>query len=180
MKKQLITAGIATAVGVTSLAGFGVANAATDTSNSTGPMSSLVDAIATKFNLNESEVQSVFDEQRTQMKAEREAEIKEKVAQLVTDGKITQAQADKINAKRAELKAEREANKDSSDTKTREAMKSEMEAKRTELKTWAEENDIDEQYLRYVIGGHGRHGGPGILRDHMKSDTSSDSADSTE
>lgn len=169
MKKQLVAMGIATAVGVTSLAGIGVANAATDTSSNSNPMSSLVEAIATKFNLSESEVQSVFDEQRTQMEAEREAEVKEKVAQLVTDGKISQAQADKINAKRAELKKEREANRDSSDTKTREEMKSEMEAKRTELEAWAKENDIDDQYLRYVMGGGRGHGGPGWHGDHLKS-----------
>lgn len=164
MKKQLVAMGIAAAVGVTGLTGFSVANATTDSAASNDPMSGLVDAIATKFNLKEADVQAVFDTQHDAMQAEREASVKVKIAQLVTDGKITQAQADKINEKRAELQAEREAAKDSG--KTREEMKTEMGAKRTELKAWAEENDIEQEYLRYVMGGgHGQarhgHGGPG-------------------
>lgn len=163
MKKQLIAASLAAAVGVTGLVGVGVANAAT-TTNGSGPMSGLVSAIATKFNLKASDVQAVFDEQHTKMQAEREAEITKQVAQLVTDGKITQAQADKINAKRAEITKEREAAKDSATTKTRAEMKTEMEAKRTELETWAKENGIDTQYLRFVMGGGHGPGGMGHMR----------------
>ena len=164
MKKHLVAAGIATAVGITGLTGIGIANAAT-TTTSTNPMSSLVDAIATKFNLNKTEVQAVFDAQRTEMQAQREAEIKKEVAQLVADGKLTQDQADKINAKRAELQKEREALKDAATTKTREEMKSEMDAKRTELEAWAKDNGIDTQYLRFVFGGRGHGpGGPGMMR----------------
>jgi len=174
MRKQLIAAGIATAVGVTGLVGVNVVNAATDTSSSTNPMSSLVDAIASKFSLNKDDVQAVFDEQRDKMEAEREAEAKQEVAQLVTDGKLTQEQADKINAKRAELKAEREAAKDSNDDKTREEMKDAMKSRRDELKQWASDNDIDEQYLRYVMGGGHGHGpgGPG-MRPESSDDSSS-------
>ena len=157
MKKHLVAAGIATAIGITGLTGVAVANAATDT-NTSSPMSGLVDAIATKFNLNKADVQSVFDEQRTKMEAERETQVKDEVAQLVKDGKLTQDQADKINAKRAELKAAREAARTSDSTKTREQMKTEMDAKRTELETWAKDNGIDTAYLRYVFGGGPGHG----------------------
>ena len=97
---------------------------------------------------------------RRKMEAERETQVKADVAQLVTDGKITQAQADKINAKRAELQKEREANKDT--TKTREEMKTEMDAKKTELEQWAKDNGINTDYLRYVMGGGHGHGGPGF------------------
>lgn len=165
MKKQLMVAGLVAGITTAGLTTAGIASAATDTSaNTTNPMSSLVDAIASKFNLDKSEVQSVFDEQRTKMTEERETKIKEKVAQLVTDGKITQAQADKINAKRAELQKEREANKDTATSKTRSEMKTEMDAKKTELKQWAKDNDISTEYLRYVMGGPGHHGhgGPGF------------------
>lgn len=169
MKRQLVAVGIATAVSVTGLAGMGIANAATDSTSSTNPMSSMVDAIATKFNLNKSDVQAVFDSQHTKMEASREADVKADVAQLVTDGKLTQDQADKINAKRAELEKEREANKPSATdtTTTREQRKVEMDAKRTELETWAKDNGIDTTYLKYVMGGgHGHgHGEPGGFRD---------------
>lgn len=72
MKKQLIAASVATVIGVTGL-GAGVAHAATSSEENDGPMSSLVGAIATKFNLDKSEVQQVFDEQRETIEKEREA-----------------------------------------------------------------------------------------------------------
>jgi len=163
MRKHLAIAGIVTTVSAAGITGVGVANAATDT-NSTDPMSSLVTAISTKFNLNKTDVQKVFDEQRTAMEAEREATAKEKVAQLVKDGKLTQAQADAINAKRAELKKEREANRTTDQSsKTHEERKTEMEARRTALEAWAKENNISNEYLRYVMGGfHRGPGGPGM------------------
>lgn len=160
MRKQLITAGIVTTVGLAGVTGVGMASAMTNLNGSTDPFTNLVDAISTKFNLNKDDVQKVFDEQRAAMQAERETQVKDKLAQLVKDGKLTQAQVDKINAKRAELQKEREAAKTSTDTKTREEMKTEMDAKRTELETWAKDNGISTEYLRYVMGG-GRHGGPG-------------------
>ena len=161
MKKSLIAASVAAAIGTAGLVGVTAVNAATTTST-TNPMSSLVDALASKFNLNKTDVQAVFDAQRTQMEAERETQVKADVAQLVTDGKITQAQADKINAKRAELQKEREANKDTVSTKTREEMKTEMDAKRTELEKWATDNGISTDYLRYLMGGGHGHGGRGL------------------
>ena len=89
MKKQIITAGIiAAAATTTGLVGVGVANAETG-DTSTNPMSSLVDAIAKKFNLNKDEVQTVFDEDRQARDAECETEVKTEVAKLVTDGKMT-------------------------------------------------------------------------------------------
>lgn len=157
MRKQLIVAGITTAVGVTGLAGMSVASAATDTAKA-GPMSSMVETLSEKFSLDKSQVQSVFNEQHDKMEAEREAAVQKKIAQLVTDKKITQVQADKINAKRAELEKERDTLRDSS--KTREEIKDVMQSKRTELEAWADANDIDRDYLRYVMGG-GRGHGPG-------------------
>lgn len=110
MKKYLVAAGIIAATGAAGLTGLAVANAATDTS-ANNPMSSLVDAIAKKFNLNTSDVQAVFDEQKSTMDTQREQDNKDQVAQLVTDGKLTQAQADAINAKRTELKSQMDANR---------------------------------------------------------------------
>jgi hypothetical protein len=60
-------------------------------------------------------------------------------------------------------------------------MKTEMDAKRTALETWAKENGIDSQYLRYVFGGHHGHGGPGGMRggDDSTTDTSAGSTTTT-
>ncbi len=175
MKKQLITAGIAAAVGVTGLAGIATVSAATDSSTGSGPMSSLVTAIASKFNLDKTKVQAVFDEQRSQMDAQRETQVKAEVTQLVKDGKLTQAQADAINAKRAELTKEREANRAADQSASRDDMKTKMDAKRTELEAWAKEQGIDTQYLRLVMGGGRGHGGP----DGMPGDRDGDDSAAT-
>ncbi len=163
MRKQLITAGIVTTIGLAGVAGVGIAHASTDT-NSTNPFSSLVDAISTKFNLSKTDVQKVFDEQRTAREAEHETQVKADLAKLVTDGKLTQAQVDKILAKRTELQAARDAAKDTVSTKTRAEMKTEMEAKRVSLEAWAKDNGIANEYLRFVMGhgggNRGMHGGP--------------------
>lgn len=164
MKKQLMAAGVAATIGLTSL-GVGVVNAESSSEAKTDSMSSLIDKLSSKFNLNKDEVQKVFDEQKQTMQAEREEEVKSKIAELVKDGKLSQAQADAINAKRAEMQKEREANKDSFKDMTADERKTEREKKKTELEAWAKENNIDTQYLRYVMGhgpgghGHGR-GGP--------------------
>lgn len=172
MRKALVTAGIVTAVSAASLTGIGIANAATSTSTSSDPMSSLVDAIASKFNLNKSDVQSVFDEQRTQMEAQREQKAKDQVAQLVTDGKLTQAQADAINTKRAELEKEREANRSTDQTKTQAERKAEMESRRTTLDTWLKDNGISTDYAYLLMGGRGHGpGGPGGPRDANSNST---------
>lgn len=158
MKKQLVAAGIVTAAALTGATGYTVANAATDTAGA-NPMSSLVQAIATKFNLKTSDVQAVFDEQKTKMDADREAEVKAQVAQLVKDGKLTQAQADKINAKRAELNKQRETDRAANQNLTAEQRKSKMEEHGAAMETWFKDNDIDARYRYLVGGGHGKLGG---------------------
>lgn len=167
MKKQLLIAGAMASIGIAGITGIGVANAETSSTNS-NPQTKLVEAIASKFNLNKDEVSKVFDEQRSAMEAERTAKADEALTQLVTDKKLTQAQADAIKAKRTEVQAARDADKP--DRAARESMteeerkaemekrRSEMQTKRSELETWAKEQGIDTQYLRYVMGG-GKHGG---------------------
>lgn len=169
MKRHLAIAATAATIGIAGL-GASVASAATnDNATKTDPMSSLVEKIASKFNLNKTEVQQVFDEQRTAMEAEREQNAKDRLAQLVKDGKLTQAQADAITAKRAELQKEREANKDANKDKTAAERKAEMDKRKTELEAWAKEKGIDTQYLRLVMGGPGHgHGGPGGPRGGME------------
>jgi len=171
MNKPLIAAAVTGAVGVATVAGLGVASAATTNSSTTttnsattaktDPMSSLVDAIVSKFNLKKADVQAVFDAQRTKMEANREAEVKAKVSQLVTDGKLTQAQADAINTKRAELEKQRDADRATMDSKTDAERRSTMDAKRTELDSWLKDQGIDTQYSYLLMGGGRGHGGPG-------------------
>ncbi len=157
MKKHVLAAGIASTIGLAGLAGVGIVSAA-ETTSSSNPMSGLVSAIASKFNLNKDDVQKVFDEQHQAMEQERNNEVKNEIAQLVKDGKLTQDQADKLLAKRTELEKEREANR----TNNQRPSKDDLDKKRTEFETWAKDNGIDTSYLRYVMGhgGRGGHGGP--------------------
>lgn len=176
MKKPLLIAGVISTIGIAGL-GAGVANAASSTSSEKNPMSGMVDAIATKFNLDKTEVQKVVDAERTEMKAQRETDIKNELATLVKDGKLTQSQSDAIMAKRAELQTEREANKDTKTETTAEERKTTMQAKKTALETWAKEQGIDSSYLKYLMGhGPGGHGGPGQRGDRGDKDASDSSA----
>ena len=88
MKRHLAAIGAITAISAAGFTGASMVSAAS-TTDSSDPMSSLVDAMASKFNLDKTQVQAVFDEQKSAMQAEREAEMKTKIAQLVTDGKLT-------------------------------------------------------------------------------------------
>lgn len=164
---------VLTALAITTMlagAGIGVSYAAT-TADTSGPMNNLVTAIASKFNLDQSEVQQVFDDtmksQRDAMKAEQQQAAADRLAQAVTDGKLTQEQSDKITAKQAELEAERESItppdraemsnlSDEERQAKHEEMKATMDAKQDELKQWAEENDVPEEYLHVEVGG--KHG----------------------
>jgi hypothetical protein len=158
--KQLIVTGVVATIGAVGAGQMVSAQTATGD----GGSDTLVAKIAQKFNLDSSEVQQVFDQDRQAKEAEREAKIDSKLAQLVTDGKITNEQKDAIVAKRSELKAERDSNMNAMDSKTGAERKAEMDAKKTELENWAKQNNISTEYLRYVMGGGRGHGpgGPGF------------------
>jgi len=125
--------------------------------NATGnnSMQDLVAKIAQRFNLNQNDVQAVFDEQKTEMHANMQTKFAEKLSQAVTDGKITQAEADAITAKREELQVKR-PNMANGEKPSKEL----MQAHQTELKQWAEDNNIPIQYLMGFGGGRMGPKGP--------------------
>lgn len=153
---------------VLATAGVGISHAATNGNAPQDRMQSLVTAIAKKFNLNTTEVQQVFDADRTQMEAAREQEQTSRINQAVTDDKLTQDQATKIIAKQKELAAARTATKNLSETERQTAMKTQMDS----LKQWMTDNTIPAGYLPLggpgmghgPQGGHGQRGpgGPGF------------------
>lgn len=141
----------------------GVSAAQASEATKANPISNLVAALAQKFNLNQSDVQKVFDEQHaameTQMKADRTAKDKELLAQAVTAGKLTQAQANLITAKKAEIEAGRDAFRASLEGKTKDQIAALMKTQAESLKSWATANNIPGDYLRFVGGfGHGKMG----------------------
>lgn len=125
----------------------------------TNRMDGLVTAIAQKFNLNSADVQKVFEEQHALKRAEHEQLFADKLKELVTAGTLTQEQADKITAKKAELEAQHESLKASLESMTKEQRKEAMRTHMQALKQWATDNNIPLQYLRFM--------GPGFIG-HMK------------
>lgn len=124
-------------------------------------MSDLVQKIATKFNLNESEVKAVFDEAHEERHAKMQAQYEAKLSEAVKVGKLTEAQKQLVLQKHAELQASRESRMEEMHNKTPEEMKETMKAEKAELEAWAKENGIDMQYL---MGGKG---GPKIGIKHF-------------
>ena len=156
LKKSVIAAAAVATVGVAGLTATQAVLAATDSTDS--PESSLVDKLATKFGLNKSDVQAVFDEEHS----EREAKADERLQALVDDGTITAEQKTAIEAKIAEMKAQRESERDSFKDLSADERKAKMEEKKAELESWAEENGIDLSDLKGVLmGGPGGGRGPG-------------------
>jgi hypothetical protein len=154
IKRSLLIAAAATTVAAGGVGTLGLASAA---ASSTDSQTSLVDQIATRFHLNKSDVQSVFDQDRQQHEADREAKQKQALADAVTNGKLTQDQADHITQVLNEVKSLRgtTAPKDLSDD-TRSQIKADLDG----LRTWAKQNNIDLKYIMPGPGGRG-HGGPG-------------------
>lgn len=157
IKKSLVAAGVTVSLAGAGLAGTSLVSAQ---SNSSGA-DSLVNKIAQKFNLKTTDVQAVFDEDKSARQAEKQVQVEKDLAQAVTDGKITAAQKDAIIAKQKELQSQMEASRESMKSKTDEERKAAMDSKRTELEKWAKDNNIPTEFLRYIHGpgGHG-HGGP--------------------
>ncbi len=159
-KKTIATFAVVTVLGLGIL---GSSSAfAQSASNSQSPMSSLVQRVAEKFGLNQTDVQAVFDEAHEEKKAEKQANFETKLSQYVADGKITEDQKQLILQKRTELDAQRETNKESMQNLSGDERRAKMEEERSALEAWATENGIDIQYLMPQGGrGHGGFRGPG-------------------
>lgn len=116
---------------------------------------SLVQAIASKFGLNVADVQSVFDQHKSDMRANMEAKVKERLDQAVKDGKLTAAQEQLVLDKRKELEAKRQSDAQNFKSMTKEERKTAMDQEKTDLENWAKQNNIDLKYLM-PGGGMGR------------------------
>lgn len=128
--KPLLVAGLVLAgiAGTTTLAATAV--------NAQSNGDTLVEKIASKFNLNKSDVQAVFDEAHDEHEAEKQAEFSDDLQDKVDSGDITAEQKTLIENKFKELQGQRDSN-------------------RQALEDWAEQNNIDAKYLHM---GHGRGG----------------------
>jgi spore germination cell wall hydrolase CwlJ-like protein len=104
-------------------------------------------------------VQSVFDAQRSEHQAQMKERMSNRLTQLVTDKKITEAQKNLIIAKHDAMQKEMQTMRDQMKDKTPEERRALMETKRVELEKWAKDNGIDLQYLKPFGPGKGMHKG---------------------
>ncbi len=122
---------------------------AKNSSNGRNSMQSIVQKIADRFGLKKEDVQAVFDQERQDRQAEKEARYMSYLDQLVKDGKITEEQKQLIIQKHKEIEANRIT-------------------ERKTLEDWASKNGIDIRYLMGGFGGHLRWWGKGRFIDKSK------------
>lgn len=154
VKRTMLVGTVVAAATIGGAGGLGIASAATANDGSTGN-ASLVDKLAGKFHLNKADVQAVFDADRKDHQAAREADQQQRLADAVKDGKLTQAQADHITAAIDEIRALR-GNTDPRDLSA--DTKSQIRDKMDALHDWAKDNNIDMHYAMMGPGGPHGHG----------------------
>jgi hypothetical protein len=143
---QKIVAGGAVAV----IAMLGLGGAAMAATSNTTHQDSLAQKIADKFHLNKSDVQSVIEQNHQDKQAKHEQMLKDKLDQAVKDGKLTQAQEDKLIAKLKELH-------DQKKTDNKADRKADRKAAHDELQQWAKDNGIDLSQVLPHPDGPGHH-----------------------
>ncbi|EKD99819.1 MAG: hypothetical protein ACD_22C00171G0015 [uncultured bacterium] len=107
----------------------------------------LIQRLVEKFGLNQTEVDKIVEEFRTEKQKEMASKIEERLSEEVTKGNITEAQKTAIIEKHKEMQTNRDGQEQKNLTPGE--RKQNMDEKRLELETWAEENGID---MKYVMG----------------------------
>lgn len=150
-----------TRIGILSAAALSLLGAGfttTASAHSTTEADGFAQRIATEFNLSKDEVLSFLKEENTARKAKREEKHADHLKQLVTDGKLTQAQADALAIKQAEIRAARTNDRESMKGLTHEERRAQMKAKRSEMDAWLKTQGIEPEVLRpsgEARGGNG-------------------------
>lgn len=110
----------------------------------------LVTALAQKFNLNATDVQtvirSVMEKQKTVHMAEQEQVFTDRINKAVADKKLTQDQATLLIAKAKEVKVFMESLTGKTETERKTAMKTQMDS----LKQWLTDNNIPKDYSLFL------------------------------
>lgn len=106
----------------------------------------IIQRLAEKFGLKQAEVQTVFDQQRTERQTQMQARFEERLTQAVKDGQISEAQKTAILKKHQEMQTERNH-------------------ERTEWQAWLKANGLEnnEFAMGFGFGGKGKMG-PGMGR----------------
>jgi hypothetical protein len=132
-----------------------------------------VSSLAERFNLDEAEVQTYFEEQKAEREAEREAKRAEHMSGLVEAGTLTQAQADELIALKDEAITSIQELKESG--ADREEIKAVMDENRAAVEAWASEQGVNLDDIRpegHEKGGRGHHGPKGNMKNSDSSEES--------
>lgn len=149
-KKILIPMAI---VAVIAAGGYGVAQVSA-ASSTAGTGQTLAQRIASAFGLDQSKVQSVIDQYRSDKQGQAETRYEAMLSQAVTDGKITSDQKSAILAEHNKLMGELQA---ASGTNHRAV----MQQVRTEAEAWAKQNNLPAKWL---LGGRPLRGMGPMMR----------------
>ncbi len=152
-KKPLLIAAVVSSIGLAGFIGISTVSAATPTKPD-----SLASSIATKFHLNVADVQSVFNEHKSEREASREANLDKHLSEEVTKGKLTDSQKSLIIAERQKVLSEVQTNIASTKNKTPADKRAAAKALRSEVEKWATDNNIPKKYIHLVLRmeGHER------------------------
>jgi hypothetical protein len=137
MKTKIIISAIALA-----LAGGVIWASIPKASAQTTSGKTIIQRIAEKFGLKETDVQTVFDQERTDKQAEIQSRYEERLAQAVKDGKITEAQKTAILAKQKEIQQKREQDQ-------------------AGMQAWLKANGLENNEFGLRLGFGGKGMGPG-------------------
>lgn len=117
----------------------------------------LIQRIAERFNLEESDVEEVFSQYRVEHQVAMQERFEERLSSLVEEGKLTQEQADALIQKHEEMRADHEALLQASPEEREEY----RAAHRAEMQAWADEQGIDLTIIGSMEGKGPRGGGSG-------------------
>lgn len=112
----------------------------------------LVQRIAQRFNLNQTDVQSVFDQNKQEHLLLRGQNIEQKLTKLVSQGKLTEAQKQLVITKRKELETNLKSEQDRWKNLTPAERKAKRDQVKLDLENWAKQNGIDIKYLMTGVG----------------------------
>ncbi len=143
------------AVTIAGATAFAITPASAQTAG--GVHTNLVQRIAEKFNLNEAEVQDVFDDLRDEHRAEMQQTFTDRLTTAVENGKLTETQKAVILTKHQEMMTEHEADRDALKDLAPQERREHHETERAELEAWASEQGIDLNYLLPMGKMGGRH-----------------------
>lgn len=150
LQSLLIGAGVVT-IGATGLGLSATSFALSDSNNNREQ--NLIDKLVSKFNLNKTEVEQVFDEMHAAREKEMKTQRETALQSALEADKITQAQFDHIQGVWEKMDALH-------DGERTEAKHKQMHTLMEKLRKWMDAQNIDKSVLGMPPRGPGGHGGP--------------------